>query len=101
MEIGMAYTLWEPYEIEFLTEVSETMPLALISEKLERPIDSIRKKAKTLGLKTTSFRKPQRWTDDQVALFDTHTIAEVAAITGRTYENAWHKRSRVRQQLAA
>lgn len=92
---------WEEYEIQFLCEVSETMPLCIIAEKLERKVDSVRKKAKYLGLKTTTMRRFERWSEKDTALFQTHTPAQISRMTGRSYESVTSKLHHLRQKLAA
>jgi|GEM_PF-1806588 hypothetical protein len=97
----MTYRFWTNKEIDFLTINSESIPLANIAEILRRPIESIRKKAKKLGLQTTSHRKPIAWTAEHTALFSTATNTEIAAKTGRTYNAVWQKKKQLRQKLAA
>lgn len=96
----MAYRLWTNKEVKFLTEFSETMPIGEIAEKLNRQRDGIYKMAKRLGLKTTSHRKPIRWTPEHIALFETHTNPQIAKITGRSYDSVYCKRAELRKAAA-
>ncbi|WP_459176933.1 hypothetical protein [Ewingella americana] len=96
----MTYRLWTNKEVKFLTEVAEKMPIGEIAEKLDRQRDGIYKMAKRLGLKTTSHRKPLRWTPEQTELFDHLTNPQIVQLTGRTYDSVYCKRAQLRAKAA-
>lgn len=97
----MPYQFWEPYEEQFLSEVAETMTVEDIAEKLERTPLAVVKRAKRMGLNYIIARPTIRWTSEHKDLFKTHTISQVAKLTGRSYQSCWIKHRDINQKLAA
>lgn len=93
---------WEPYEIQFLCEVAGTMPVHIIAEKLERSPSAIYSKAEYLGVRLTSSKKAQPWTDEELSLITSgkYSNQEIAEKTGRTAKCIYDKRLRLRNKVA-
>lgn len=84
---------WESWEHLFLHEVSQTMPISLIAEKLERTRSSIYSKAKKLDVSLITKKAGRTWTQAEVSLFGRYSPEEIAAATGRTIFSVRSKRN--------
>lgn len=75
---------WQSWEHLFLHEVSNTMPVHVIAEKLERSEAAIYNKAAALGVKLLGRGKGRQWTAAELFLFGRFSLEEIAAATGRS-----------------
>ena len=83
---------WESWEEDFLREVSATMPVELIAEKLERTIPAIWGKASRMGVRLTYHMKIKPWTAQELSLFKSSTAEEIAKSTSRSIYSVRSKR---------
>ncbi|WP_227136913.1 hypothetical protein [Kosakonia radicincitans] len=80
----MGASHWESWEHLFLHEVSKTMPVSVIAEKLERSEAAIYNKAAALGVKLLGRGKGRPWTQAELFLFGRFSFEEISIATGRS-----------------
>lgn len=68
----------------FLAEVSATMPVEVIAEKLERTEKAVMAKATRIGADIVSRLRGRRWTRAEVSLFGKFSAEEIAIATCRS-----------------
>lgn len=96
----MAYQFWTTTQIKFLKDSAESIPAQKIARHLNRSPRAVFQKAKDLELKLICMHCNTRWTEEHLGLLDSHTVAQVAKLTGRTYDAVWQKMNQRRQKLA-
>jgi hypothetical protein len=86
---------WKPWEADFLREVGGTMPIHLISEKLERSNGSIYSKAAAIGVDLIDLRRGRSWTKAEEFMFGRFSCEEIAQATRRTLPSVRRKRNKL------
>lgn len=84
---------WQSWENLFLHDVVATMPLPVISEKLERTEAAIIRQASRIGAPLPSRMTGRPWTRAELFLFGRFTAEEIAAATGRSIHSVRSKRN--------
>ena len=77
----MKKTPWEKWEVDFLREVSATMPVEVIAERTEKAVMA---KATRIGADIVSRLRGRRWTRAEVSLFGKFSAEEIAIATCRS-----------------
>lgn len=90
----MAYQFWTNKQLKFLIDSAATLNVSEISSQINRTPNAIYRKAAELGIKLIHVHNNERWSDEHLALLNTHTAAQVAKLTGRTYNAVWTKLNR-------
>lgn len=102
---------WQDYEKKFLQQAPASMEVEIIARKLERSESAVIREARRLKLRRiggTSLHyrnknqplrkwrhliKPcEKWSQQELALFFTHSNQQIAEITGRSVESIGDRR---------
>jgi len=86
---------WESWEEDFLREVSESMPMAVICEKLERTPKSVIHKATRIDVHIPPGKANRPWTRAEVSLFCRLSTREISKATSRSISSVKTKRLRL------
>lgn len=85
--------LWQPWENLFLHEVGRTMPVQVITEKLERSESAVTRQASRIGAPLISRMTGKPWTAAELYLFGRFSVEEIATATGRSIHSVRSKRN--------